>query len=120
MNTTACSPQSRRRGFTLIELLVVIAIIAILAAMLLPALAHAKNRAQRIFCINSLRQLAYGWKMYSTDNSEKLVSSYPGYPTAVPPQNFLACWCYGNADSSGQANSYGYGGTDPTGIRLGL
>jgi prepilin-type N-terminal cleavage/methylation domain-containing protein len=114
-------PTVRRSGaFTLIELLVVIAIIAILAAMLLPALAKAKCRAHRVYCISNLRQLAYGWKMYSTDNNDRLVSSYPGYPTTVPPQTFLASWCYGNADSSGTAGGYGYGGTDPAGIQAGL
>jgi prepilin-type N-terminal cleavage/methylation domain-containing protein/prepilin-type processing-associated H-X9-DG protein len=67
------SPRVARGGFTLIELLVVIAIIAILAAMLLPALSNAKARAQRTQCMNNMRQMSLGLSMFGTDNFD----SYP-------------------------------------------
>jgi prepilin-type N-terminal cleavage/methylation domain-containing protein len=62
-------------GFTLIELLVVIAIIAILAALLLPALATAKEKGKRVACLNNLRQLAIGVTMYASENSDNVLSA---------------------------------------------
>ncbi len=72
--------HAEEKGFTLIELLVVIAIIAILAAMLLPALSKAKVRAYRVQCMNNMRQLNFGWIIYADDNQDKLVDNNGGDP----------------------------------------
>lgn len=72
--------QSAGPGFTLIELLVVVAIIAILAAMLLPALARAKEKGQAAVCLSNQKQLALAWQMYLPDNSDKVVGFNCVYP----------------------------------------
>jgi len=116
----AAKQERRRNGFTLIELLVVLATLALLAAMLLPALAQTRQNSQVIECLANQRQLAVAWMMYARDNNDKLVpvgsfqyqpANFGENPLTEPnlqPGGSLAQFCPGNLQNTSMTAGHYY------------
>ncbi len=107
------------RGFTLIELLVVIANIALLAALLLPGLAKSKTKAQRVSCLNNVKQLSFSWTASVQDNNGQLPESYFFQPTGAANTN---AWVRGSMDDNfafGQVEPGHRDSTNTAGLKLG-
>jgi prepilin-type N-terminal cleavage/methylation domain-containing protein len=94
MKSTCAENRTPRKAFTLIELLVVIAIIAILAAMLLPALSAAKEKAQRMQCVNNCKQLGVATHLYVTDSRDRMPNPNWNPPWTTPG------WLYSPSNSA--------------------
>jgi prepilin-type N-terminal cleavage/methylation domain-containing protein len=89
----------KKGAFTLVELLVVIAIIALLMALLMPALRLAHDQAMGIICVNNLRQLSIAWLTYTTENEGKLVDGH--IPQSNAPQHWVVAPIAPNGDYKG-------------------
>jgi prepilin-type N-terminal cleavage/methylation domain-containing protein len=94
----------KKKGFSLVELLVVIAIISILAALLLPTLGKGKVRAQRLACLNNMRQLGLAWTMYNMSHEGRLVTCIPFYTRGVPNTNN---WVLGISEAPNEESFFG-------------
>jgi prepilin-type N-terminal cleavage/methylation domain-containing protein/prepilin-type processing-associated H-X9-DG protein len=95
MNSQMGQSKSQSPGgnaFTLIELLVVISIIAILAAMVLPALSKTKTKGQGVYCMNNTKQLMMAWHMYAADSNERLVGAGTADPGQLSKAPFAVGW----------------------------
>jgi prepilin-type N-terminal cleavage/methylation domain-containing protein/prepilin-type processing-associated H-X9-DG protein len=112
--------KSKRHGFTLIELLVVIAIIAILMAILMPALKRAREQGQRAMCQGNLKSLTLAWIMYADQNDDKIVNGAAGFyytasgSTVSNPQDSSIVerpWC-----GQGWGNNWNNASVDTTGL----